>query len=32
MPKIWQHDIFYGDLTPYRPEEVERIKKLTGMK
>jgi endo-1,4-beta-mannosidase len=29
-PKDWFHDIFRKDGTPYRPEEVELIKKLNG--
>jgi hypothetical protein len=29
-PPVWFHDIFYADGRPYRPEEVESIKKLTG--
>ncbi|MBR2950480.1 MAG: cellulase family glycosylhydrolase [Lachnospiraceae bacterium] len=29
MPKIWQHDIFYGDLTPYCQEEIDLIRQLT---
>jgi len=29
-PKEWFHDIFRKDGTPYRPEEVELIKKLNG--
>ncbi|MBR2950025.1 MAG: hypothetical protein IKC46_09190 [Lachnospiraceae bacterium] len=28
-PKIWQHDIFNEDLTPYRQEEVDMIRSLT---
>lgn len=28
-PKVWFHDIFQTDGTPYKPEEVELIKKLT---
>jgi len=28
-PKLWFHDIFRRDGTPYKPEEVELIKKLT---
>lgn len=26
----WQHDLFHEDHTPYDPEEIELIKKLTG--
>jgi hypothetical protein len=29
-PPVWFHDIFRPDGTPYRPEEVEYIKRLTG--
>ena len=29
-PTIWFHDIFRGDGTPYQPEEVEFIKRMTG--
>jgi len=29
-PPVWFHDIFHKDGTPYRAEEVEAIKKLTG--
>jgi hypothetical protein len=29
-PKVWFHDIFRKDGTPYKKEEVELIKKLTG--
>lgn len=28
MPEIWQHDLFYQDLTPYREEEIAFIKKM----
>jgi len=31
-PKVWFHDIFRQDGTPYDPEETELIKKLTGKK
>jgi hypothetical protein len=31
-PKIWFHDIFRPDGTPYSPQEVEFIKSLTGVK
>ena len=31
-PPVWFHDIFYSDGRPYRPEEVELIKQLTGKK
>ncbi len=29
-PAIWFHEIFKGDGTPYRPEEVEFIREITG--
>ncbi len=29
-PKLWFHDIFRKDGSPYKPEEVEVIKNLTG--
>jgi hypothetical protein len=29
-PDVWFHDIFYPDGRPYRPEEVDLIRKLTG--
>jgi hypothetical protein len=29
-PPVWFHDIFRTDGTPYRPEEVEYIKRVTG--
>lgn len=29
-PKIWQHDLFRQDGTPYDPEEAELFRKLTG--
>jgi hypothetical protein len=31
-PTIWFHEIFKGDGTPYQPEEVALIRKLTGKK
>jgi hypothetical protein len=31
-PEPWFHDIFRNDLTPYREEEVELIRKLAGKK
>ncbi len=31
-PKVWFHEIFRKDGTPYIPEEVEYIKRLTGKK
>lgn len=30
QPKLWFHDVLYPDGTPYREEEVQCIKKLTG--
>ena len=29
-PKVWFHDIFHGDGTPYLPDEVAVIRSLTG--
>jgi hypothetical protein len=29
-PKVWFHDIFRGDGTPYSPEEADLIRSLTG--
>jgi hypothetical protein len=29
-PEVWFHDIFRRDGTPYRPKEVEYIRRLTG--
>jgi len=29
-PRVWFHDIFHADGTPYRPEEVAFIRKITG--
>ena len=29
LPDLWQHDLFYKDLTPYNPNEIDLIKKLT---
>ena len=29
-PPVWFHDIFRTDGTPYRPEEVEYIRRITG--
>ena len=31
-PKVWFHDIFRPDGTPYSQQEVEFIKSLTGVK
>lgn len=30
QPKVWFHDIFHQDGSPYRADEVEFIRKLTG--
>jgi hypothetical protein len=30
-PPVWFHDIFRADGKPYRPEEVEYIKKITAI-
>ena len=29
LPVLWQHDLFYKDLTPYDVNEIDLIKKLT---
>jgi len=29
MPEVWQHDFYYGDLTPYDPDEIALLKKAT---
>lgn len=29
LPKIWQHDIFHEDLTPYCQEEIDLIRQRT---
>jgi len=29
-PKLWFHEIFRKDGTPYKQEEVDLIKKMTG--
>jgi hypothetical protein len=29
-PKVWFHDIFHEDGTPYRPEETAFIRSVTG--
>jgi hypothetical protein len=29
-PKLWFHDIFRKDFTPYKQDEVDLIKKLNG--
>jgi hypothetical protein len=31
-PKLWFHDIFRKDGSPYREEEVEAIKKAAGLR
>lgn len=31
-PELWFHDIFYPDGRPYRQEEIDYIKSLTGIK
>jgi hypothetical protein len=31
-PKVWFHDIFRKDGTPYSKDEIELIKSLTGAK
>jgi hypothetical protein len=31
-PKIWQHDIFRKNGTPFNPDEIRRIKDITGKK
>lgn len=31
-PKVWFHEVFKGDGTPYREAEVELIRKMTGKK
>jgi hypothetical protein len=30
-PKLWFHDIFRKDGTPYRQEEIEAIRKAAGI-
>lgn len=30
MPELWQHDVFYPDLTPYRAEELQLVTELSG--
>lgn len=32
QPPVWHHDVFYADGKPYRPYEIEIIRKLTGTK
>ncbi len=29
VPALWQHDLFHGDGTPYRTQEVQLIRRLT---
>ena len=29
-PSVWFHEVFHTDGTPYRVEEVELIKRMTG--
>ena len=29
-PKLWQHDLYRSNFTPYNPEEIMLIKKMTG--
>jgi hypothetical protein len=29
-PQVWFHEVFRSDGTPYRPEEIDLIKRLTG--
>ncbi len=29
MPELWQHDVFYPDLTPYRPQELQLVTALS---
>lgn len=31
-PKLWFHEIFYPDRTPYKQEEVDTIRSLTKTK
>ncbi len=30
IPKIWQHDLYHGDFTPYDKNEIETLKTYTG--
>jgi hypothetical protein len=30
-PRVWQHDIFHGDLTPYDQNEIDLLKKYIRM-
>lgn len=32
MPEIWQHDLFFRDLTPYRQEETDFIRQILDVK
>jgi hypothetical protein len=27
-PKVWQHDLFHGDFTPYNKHEIDLLKKI----
>jgi hypothetical protein len=29
-PKVWQHDLWHADLTPYDPKELELFRETTG--
>ncbi len=31
-PPVWFHDIFHKDGTPYRQEEVDFIRQMTGLR
>ena len=30
LPKVWQHDLYHGDFTPYDKNEIETLKKYIG--
>ena len=30
VPKVWQHDLYHGDFTPYDKNEIETLKKYIG--
>ncbi len=30
IPKVWQHDLFHGDFTPYDKKEITTLEKYTG--
>jgi hypothetical protein len=32
QPAVWFHEVFHTDGRPYRPEEVEFIREMTGKK